>query len=52
MKKKRRTAREVLEDIASFPLQHRDEESSHGVRYAAWRSQELAKDWLKLNPTE
>lgn len=55
-----KTAREVLEDIANFPLEKKFEldefgeikhgTSSHGPGYAAWRNQRVAQEWLKANP--
>lgn len=52
------TAREVIEDIANFPLSkapNRDKfgelsGNSYGEGYAAWRNQKFARDWLAANP--
>lgn len=52
------TAREVVEDIAAFPLRKELERdkfgelsgSSHSEGYAAWRNQQFAAAWLRLNP--
>lgn len=45
-----RTAREVLEDIAAWPLTEKTETSSHGVGYTAWRSKCIAQKWLNEHP--
>ena len=66
MKKKGRdnpeglTAREVIEDIASFPLRQEFEKDERGrmkngssswsAGYAAYRNQEFARHWLLYNP--
>lgn len=54
------TARELIEDIANFPLTKESERdrfgefvtgsNSYGEKYAAWRNRELARAWLRLNP--
>lgn len=57
----RMTARELIEDIANWPITKgptRDRfgeiesgSQSYGEGYTAWRNQELARAWLRLNPT-
>lgn len=47
----RMTARQVVEDIANFPLQFKSEEQSWSDGYAAWRNQQLAREWLRTHPT-
>lgn len=54
------TARELIEDIANFPIVQNPEHDrfgeiksgshSYNEKYAAWRNQELARDWLRHNP--
>jgi hypothetical protein len=49
----KRTAREVIEAIATFPLikeSDANDSSSHGIGYAAYHIHDLAKDWLRDNP--
>lgn len=54
------TAREVIEDIAAFPLRQAMELDERGgyksgssgwtEGYAAWRNQRFAETWLKSHP--
>jgi len=56
------TARELIEDIANFPLSKEPKldrfgemvsgSQSYSEKYAAWRNQEMARAWLRLNPAD
>lgn len=56
------TARDLIEDIANWPItkahtkdrfgEIENGSNSYGEGYTAWRNQELARTWLRLNPPE
>ena len=56
------TAREVIEDIANFPLSQdfeydrfgeiKNGSSSWGPSWVAHRSKSMAREWLRLNPAK
>lgn len=55
------TAREVIEDIAAFPLSQEMERDQFGeykggsswrAGYAAFRNKSFAEAWLRLNPRQ